>query len=172
MLQNNNQDMEKARVFFEKAYKVAASENFDYAIELYLEGIRYAPDEVQIGHIPLRELALLRQQKGGKPPGMIEKVRRARAKTPIEQMINAEFLLSKDPFHMPFAEAMLKAAVDGRCKNTAKWIADLIFLANNNAAKPSFRTYQLLKESYSKIGLFDRAIAALHRAVKLRPQDG
>jgi tetratricopeptide (TPR) repeat protein len=172
MPQDNNQELEKAKIFFQRAYKVARTENFDYAIDMFLEGIRCAPNEVQNGHIPLRELALLRQQKGGKPPSMVEKVKRMRNKSPLDQMINCEYLLSKDPLHLPYAEALLKASVEGSYHDTVKWIADLIFLANNNASKPSFHTYKLLKDSYSKIGLFDRAIAALHRAVKLKPEDG
>ena len=39
----------KARVFFERARKVAQTNNFDYAIDMYLEGLSCAPDEVQEG---------------------------------------------------------------------------------------------------------------------------
>ena len=48
----------KAKSFFEGAGKSAEVDNFDYAIDMYLEGLRCAPDALQEGHIPLCELAL------------------------------------------------------------------------------------------------------------------
>jgi len=162
----------KARGFFEKARKVAEVNDFDYAIDIYLEGLRLAPDEVRQGHMALRELALLRQSKGGKKPSMMEKVTRLRGKTPLEQMLNAEYLFTKDPDHLRYAGTMLKAAIAANYTETAKWIADLLFQANNNAKKQSFQTYILLKDSYAELNLFDRALAACRCAVKLKPQDG
>jgi tetratricopeptide (TPR) repeat protein len=103
---------------------------------------------------------------------MVERVKRLRGKTALEQMFNAEYLFAKDPEHLPYAEAILKAATAGGYKETAKWIADLVFGANNAADKPSFQTYILLKDSYAAIGQFDRALAACQHAVRLKPEDG
>ncbi len=172
MPEKDEQMLAEARVFFEKARKVAQTNNFDYAIDLYLEGLRRAPDALMEGHMPLRELALLRQAGGGKKPSMVEKVKRLRAKAPLEQMLNAEYLFAKEPDHLAHGEAMLRATAAGGYKKTAKWIADLLFQANNAAKRPSFHTYILLKESYKAIGQFDRAIAACQHAVKLKPADG
>ena len=173
MLKNDNVDnmVAKAWAFFERARKVAQSNNFDYAIEMYLEGLRCAPDEVQDGHTKLHELALLRQVKGGKKPSMGEKIKRMRGKNPLEQMLNAEYLFAKDPDHLPYAEAILKASIEGDYKRTAWWIADFVFAANNAAQKPSFQTYLLLRDSYAAISKYDRALAACQRACKLKPED-
>jgi len=73
---------------------------------------------------------------------------------------------------MPYAEAMLKAALAGGYDKTAGWIANLIFQNTNALKNPSAQTYLLLKDAYSTIGQFDKAIAALQRAVRLRPDDG
>ncbi len=167
-----NQDLAKAKAFFERARKVADTNNFDYAIEMYLEGIGCAPDALEEGHIALHKLALWRQGKGGKKPTMMEKVKLLRGKTPLEKMLNAEHLFAKDPDSVSYAEAILKAAAAGGYTKTAKWIADLVFQANNASAKPSFSTYILLKDSYATIGEYDRAIAACQYAVKLKPTDG
>ncbi len=161
----------KAWVFFEKARKIAETGNFDYAIELYLDGLRCNPDALEDGHLKLFELALKRQKKAGKKPSMVEKVKHLRGKTPTEQMLNAEYLFAKDPDHLPYAEAMLKAAVAADCKKTAKWIADLTFQTNNAAPKPSFQVYVLLKDSYAALSLYERAIAACAKAAKLKPEN-
>jgi len=171
MPENDNQDIAKAGAFFERAQEAAEKGGFDYAIDMYLEGLRYAPDALEQGHLPLCELALQRKAKAGAKPSMVERVKRLRGKTPLEQLLNAEYLFAKDPDHLPFAEAMLKAAMAGGYKKTADWIANLIFQTNNAARKPSLRTYILLKDSYAALGEFDKALAACQCACRLKPQD-
>jgi len=169
--QANGQEAAKAKAFFERARKVAETGNFDYAIEMYLDGLKHTPDALEDGHLPLCELALQRKGKGGKKPSMVEKVKRMRGKTPLEQMLNAEYLFAKDPDHLGYAEAMLKAALAGGYNRTAGWLANLIFQTNNAAAKPSAHTYVLLKDAYAKLGQFDKALVACQKASQLRPED-
>ncbi|MHC4203949.1 MAG: hypothetical protein ACYSTT_04815 [Planctomycetota bacterium] len=168
----DNQAAARAKAFFDKANKVAETNNFDYAIDMYLQGLRYAPDAVVEGHLPLAELALQRQGSGNKKPSMMERVKRLGGKTPLEQMLNAEYLYTKDPDHLPYAEAMLKAALAGGYNKTAGWIANVIFHAANASRKPSANTYILLKDAYKILEQFDKAIVAIQRAAKLRPEDG
>ncbi len=172
MLEEDGSDFDKAKAFFERARKVSETNNFDYAIDMYLEGLRYAPEALEEGHLPLCELALQRQGKGGKKPSMVERVKRLRGKTPLEHLLNAEYLFAKDPEHLPYAEAMLKAAVEGGYTQTAKWLANLIFQTNNAAEKPSLQTYIMLKDCYATLGEFDKAVAACQQAMKLKPKDG
>jgi hypothetical protein len=169
--EDSGPQLAKAKSFFEVAGKSAEADNFDYAIDMYLEGLRCAPDALQEGHIPLCEMALRRQGKGGKKPTMMERVKRLGGKTALEQMLNAEYLFAKEPDHLPYAEAMLKAAVAEGYKKTADWIANFVFQANNAAKKPSVHTYVLLKQSYEALGELDKAVAASQRASKLKPEN-
>jgi tetratricopeptide (TPR) repeat protein len=164
-------DMAAAKAFFEKARKAAESKNYDYAIEMYLDGLRYAPDALEEGHLPLVELGLQRRGRGGKRPSMMERVKRLRGKTPLEQMLNAEYLFAKDPDHLPYAETMLQAAVDGGYAKTAHWIANMIFQTNNALEKPSLSSYVLLKDCYVALGQLDKALAACQRALRMKPDD-
>ncbi|MHC4132222.1 MAG: hypothetical protein ACYSSP_09765 [Planctomycetota bacterium] len=166
------QKQAKAKAFFDRAQKATAKGNFDYAIDMFLEGLRCIPDALQEGHLPLRGLALQRKEKKGKKPSMIEKVKLLQGKDPVDKMINAEYLYAKDPDNLTYAEALLKAAINGKFQQTALWVADHVFQTNNAAKKPSVKTYILLKDSYAAIGLFDRAIAACQKAAHLKPQDG
>ena len=127
MIDKNVASAARACAFFERARQAAARSNFDYAIEMYLDGLRCDPDALEQGHLRLYELALLRQSKDGKKPTMVEKMKRMRGKSPLEQMLNAEYLFAKDPDHIPYAEAMMKAAVAGEYRRTVGWIANLIF---------------------------------------------
>ena len=161
----------KAKQFFDKADEAAMRNNFDYAIDLYLQGLRISPDALHDGHLGLRELALNRMQKGGRKPSMMERMRFSGGKHPLDQMLNAEYLMARDPEHLPYIEAMLKAAVAGGYNQTVKWLADLLFAANSTSGNPSAHTYILLKDSYSAVGQWERAIAACQLAVRLRPDD-
>lgn len=163
--------LEKAITFFERAEEIAATDNFDYAIDMYLEGLSRVPDALEDGHILLRRIALIRQGKGGKKPSVVDKMKRHGGKTPLEQMLNAEYLLAKDPDHLPYAEAMLKACVAGGYGRTADWIAQLIFDANRVSQKPSLATYLLLKDSYKSLDMFSKAVEACRCAVELKSGD-
>ena len=160
MVEENATLLAKARAFFSKGQKLAKSSDFDYAIDMYIEGLQYAPDALEEGHLPLCEMAMRRKSEGGKKPSMVEKVKRMKGKTPLEQMLNAEYLFVKDPDHLPYAETMLKAAVAGNYVKTADWIANVIFQTNNSSAKPSLSTYILLKDSYVQLKKLDKALAA------------
>ena len=171
MAETDSANAAKAQAFFDRALQARGRNNFDYAIEMYLEGLRYDPDALERGHLALYELALLRQGKEGKKPSMVERMKRLRGKNPLEQMLNAEYLFAKDPDHIAYAEAILKAAVAGGYQKTVGWIANLVFQANNAAKRPSAHTYILLKDSYKTIGQYDKAIVACQLASKLKPED-
>jgi tetratricopeptide (TPR) repeat protein len=166
----NEQQMAEAKSFFANARKAAEGKQYDYAIDMYLNGLTRAPDALEEGHLPLCELGFQRRGKGGKKPSMMEKVKRMRGKTPLEQMLNAEYLFVKDPDNLSYAEAMLKAAIEGGYTRTAHWIANLIFQTNNAIEKPSLQTYLLLKDSYKALGQYDKAVAACQRAYRLKPE--
>ncbi len=165
----NEQQMAEAKAFFANARKAAEGKQYDYAIDMYLSGLGRAPDALEEGHLPLCELGLQRRGKGGKKPSMMEKVMRMRGKSPLEQMLNAEYLFVKDPDNLAYAEAMLKAAIEGGFTRTAHWVANLIFQTNNALEKPSLQTYLLLKDSYKTLGQYDKAVAACQRAYKMKP---
>lgn len=172
MSDNSNQQKEKSMAFFAKAESLARTGNYDYAIEMYLEGLRSAPDALEKGHIPLHQLALRRQVKGGKKPTIMEKIKYRKGKDPVEQLINAQYLFSRDPGNISHAEAVLKACLAGGYDKVAQWIADFIFGANKGSSKPSFQTYILLKDSYNQIGAYERALIACQMALSLKPDDG
>jgi Flp pilus assembly protein TadD len=164
-----NDNIAKAKLFFDRGAKTAFGDNFDYAIEMFIEGLRCWPDALQEGHLRLRELALSRQGKGGKKPTMFERMKKSGGKTPLEQMLNAEYLLAKDPENLSYIETMLKAAVAGGYEQTAKWIADLLFAGNNAEKSPSLHRYLLLKDSYAAIKQWDRAVAVCQYAARMKP---
>ena len=165
-------DIEKAKPFFDRAEQVEATDNFDYAIDMYIEGLTRAPDALNDGHIPLRHTSFVRQGKGGKKPSMVDKMKHRGGKTPAQQMLNAEYLLAKDPDNLEYIQAMVKAAVAGKFMKTAEWIADLMFDAAKASKKVTATPFLMLKDAYSDLELYDKAVQACSYAVKIKPEDG
>src|SRR5438067_548019 len=83
-------DRGKARVFFERGRVVADTGQYDYAIEMYLQGLALDPDAVD-GHRELRDVALRRKAGGGKKLGMFENMKLLRwGKNQKENLLGAE----------------------------------------------------------------------------------
>jgi tetratricopeptide (TPR) repeat protein len=163
----------RARAYFTKGAETAYTLNFDYAIELYLDGLSFWPEAVDEGHKPLREIALRRQAAGGKKSGFSDgsKYKKASGRNPKDAMLKAEYLLSKDPVNLDHMSEMLKAAVAGSHKETGQWIANLLFERNRQQEKPSFHTYSFLKDCYIALENFPRALQSCQMALQLKPRD-
>ncbi len=172
MLQTGDENnMEKARAFFERGQEVAITDNFDYAIDMFIEGLRHGPDAVEEGHKALRRLSLIRQGKGGKKPTIKDKMAHHGGKTALDEMLNAEYLLAKDPDNTGYAESLLKAALAGGYSSTALWMADLLFDAASESDKPSFSSFILLKDAYTSLQFFSKAVSACKKALEIKSND-
>ena len=163
----------RARDFFNRAAEVAYTLNFDYAIELYLDGLVFWPDALEEGHYKLRDIAMRRQAAGGKKAGFGDssKYKKGLGKTPKDHMLKAEYLLSKDPGNTGHMQDMVKAAVAGDYRKTANWMADMLFDHNLQRAKPSASMFVFLRDSYAKVENFGRALQACQNAFLLKPND-
>jgi len=163
----------KGAAFFERAEKVAETGNFDYAIDMYLQGLAREPDNVEQGHKPLRAIGMQRLAGGGKPANMIEKLKRRNAKTPEEALANALFLLSKEPGAPDQLEAAMKAANELNLDEVGLMYTSLLFDTQKIAAdKADKRLLVSIVESLSELGDFNQALEAAQLAKKVAPNDG
>ena len=100
----------KGKAFFDRADQVVETGNWDYAIEMYLEGIRRERDNIERGHQPLRKVAMNRTAQGGKGPGLGDRMKHGRARDPLDKFINAEYLLAKEPGSIAYMERFMGVA--------------------------------------------------------------
>jgi tetratricopeptide (TPR) repeat protein len=159
------------KAFFERADEVAQLGNWDFAIELYLEGIKREPGNVDRGHQKLWEMAMNRKAKGGKSAGMLEQLKHRGGKTPLDEMINAEYLLSRDPGAMSHMETVFKAARKLELPQVARWACDILFISQRPPAKPSKKVLSLLVDAYTEIEEYRMAIQACEILRSLSPDD-
>ena len=152
----------KGKKFFDRADQVAETGSWDFAIELYLEGILREPEAIDRGHGPLWKAALQRKAKGGKPAGFFEKNKYKAGKDPVSQLAAAEYLLGKDPGNEVHMEQFFKAARSAELPAVAKWMLDL--LVESQRQKPvKARNKRLLQEmtkAFDELQEYDQAILA------------
>lgn len=162
----------KGKVFFERAEEVAETGNWDFAIELYIEGIRREPDNIEQGHQPLREVSLKRKAQGGKGPGIGEKLKRRPSKDPVESLANACFLLAKEPGSISYMTQVLQAAGKLELSPLTKWICDILLESQRQAKKANIRLLKVITAAYQGIEDYISAIEALEMARAIMPNDG
>ena len=159
----------KGKAFFERAEQVSETGNWDFAIEMYLEGIQREPDNVERGHQPLREVSL--KAKGGKGPGIIENLKRRAAKDDLTSLINAEYLLAKDPGSVQQMVQLLKAARKLELKTVIPWIANILLHSQRQAKKPNKRILVEVANAFGVVEQFGQAIQACDMAIKIDADD-
>jgi hypothetical protein len=102
------EDQRKARVFFDRAKTVADTGNYEYAIEMYLQGLNIDPESVDT-HTTVREMGLIRKTRGGKPLGMFNKPALKKGDDK-HNMLAHEKLLAYDPGSMEHMRNFMLAA--------------------------------------------------------------
>lgn len=167
----------KGKAFFERADQVAETGNWDFAIELYIGGIRREPCNIERGHKPLREVSLKRKAQRGKGPGFKDTFTHRAGKDPLVSLANAEYLLAKEPGSVNYMLQMLKAAQalngqdDLNTNEVVKWICDILVETQRQAPKPNLHILFTLVESYHDIEEFHSALQACEMAMKVSPDN-
>ena len=141
-------DKAKARKWFKHAETVAATTNYDYAVELYVNGLGIWPDAVDEGLRKLRVVATARKLAGGKPPGFLEASKKSTGgKDFLKSLANALFLFGKDPGNLGHMEAILTSAAKAKLDRVIQWIAPVICESLSGEKKQAEKRYHELSQS-------------------------
>jgi hypothetical protein len=123
---------DRAKIYWARANALADTGNFDYAIEMCLQGLAIIPNEVE-AHEALRVIALRRTAAGHRPLGLIA---RATLKTdtgdPTRDMLAFEKLLAFDPGNLDHMIGVMASARRGGHDRVVAWIAPLIDRADRD----------------------------------------
>lgn len=166
--------LRNARTFFEHAETSADANNYDYAIECYIGGLRHDPDNMD-RHEALHEVAKRRKVTGGKP-GKAKSV----GSYTVDKMLTAEKAWAMDPMNvkhivkaMGYAtEADQEAGEEANLAEVAYWMGTLAIEYNANPnGKPDRGQYLKLIDLFEQIRRFDKAVEACKRALHLKEDD-
>lgn len=144
-------DQNRARQWFRKAADCRERREYDYAIECYITGLGYWPEAVEEGHMPLRSLAIQRQQAGGKKPGLMDNMKRSMSGKDAKQaMLNAEHLLAMDPWNASYADGVLRNASRAGYLQTVKWVAPVVLETLRKDKKPNKGRFKTFRETLAE----------------------
>jgi tetratricopeptide (TPR) repeat protein len=167
----SEEDQQKANVFFDRGKSVADGGQFEYAIEMYLQGLRIDPENTD-AHQAMREISLKRKASGGKDLGFFEKMKLKKSGADeTENLLNAEKVLAYDPGNTDAMLALLRAALNGGYFDTVLWIGPILQKANADAKSPDFSKFMILKDAYKALEQWKLAVDACQYAAMLKPDD-
>lgn len=165
------EDRRKAQVFFERGKTVADTGNFEYAIEMYIQGLSIDPENTD-AHQALREISLKRKASGGKDMGMLDKMKHGSKKGDDKAtMLNAEKLLAYDPGNTDRMLQVFQGAYRAGFYDTCLWIGPILQKANVDSKKPDYNKFIALRDVYNALEEYLLATEACRYAQTLRPED-
>jgi tetratricopeptide (TPR) repeat protein len=165
------EDRAKATGFFEKGKTVAGTGQYEYAIEMYLQGFALDPDDIE-AHQELRDFSLKRKASGGKAIGFLEAMKLKRPTSDDRtNMLNAEKLMSYDPGNTDHMQSLLQSAYRGGYYDTVLWIGAIFQKANADDKKPDFSKFIVLRDVMKGLKQWRLAADACQYALKLHPLD-
>lgn len=122
---DDGESRRRPEIFFARADTVAQTGNYDYSIELYIQGLRLDPDNVD-AHQRLRRIALERKARGGRDMGVLEKSNLLAATRGISPMLAAEKLLAYSPGDRDRMVEFFTAAQAGGFAATSAWFGAIL----------------------------------------------
>lgn len=179
----SEEQQKKATAFFDKARAVGGTGNFEFAIEMYVQGLQIDPENLD-AHMELREISMKRKASGGKALGMFDAMKLKRpSKDDKQNMVNAEKLLAYDPGNTDYMESILQNAHKAGFFDTVMWIGPILQKANADSKKPEFNKFIVLKDVYKAMAsdngtppkirpeIWRRATNACQHAARMRDHD-
>jgi hypothetical protein len=114
-----------AESYFSRARAMSAEGHFEYAIDLFLDGLKEDPGNIE-AHAALRETALRRSAAGGKDLVMLQKVKlRKPGADAVEDLLNIEKLLAYDPNNLEWLAAAIRHADAAGLMATKHWFFEV-----------------------------------------------
>jgi hypothetical protein len=111
---------------FKRARQIADSGHFEFAIEMFIQGLELAPHRVD-AHRELRTISLERKSNGGRAMGLFETMKLKRpTKNFKHNMLMAEKLLSYDPGNTDHMLSLLQNAAKAGLLEVVDWIEPIL----------------------------------------------
>jgi tetratricopeptide (TPR) repeat protein len=163
----------KAKVFFDRGSQVARAGQWDYAIEMYMQGLALDPEAMD-AHQQLRDIALKRKVSGGKKMGMFEAMKFGTGgKDAKQNFLNAERQLAFEPGDTSLMTTMMENAYKAGAFDTTMWIAKILVQALDDAGQKSgdFSKYMKARDTYRNLKRPSEAVEVSARLLRMKPDD-
>ncbi len=161
---------EKATVFFDRARDMLEAGNNEYAVQLWLRGLRFEPTNMAAISGLAQSMGAFLNENGKKSLSK-DTLAAIEGKAEIDKYLNSLIdwmLRPKDPGYAVRAAEL--AAKLGFIEPT-RWIAERAFGLNLSDKKPRKDLFLKLSECFAAVGSFDVSIRVAEEALKLNPAD-
>ena len=161
---------------FDRAEQTTNRGNYDYAIALYLEGLRYNPLDIERGHRGLREAALRRRSAGkGAGLGRVFSQWKAAFSQMLgrnkDAMLSLEAALARDPQNILLLTQMMQVARRQNYTDMAIWFGELAAEETLHTKKPQKQIFTTLADLYESHKRYQDAVNTLNQAIRIDPSD-
>lgn len=163
---------EKAMKFFEHARTVQETGNFEYAMQLWLSGLRWDPSSMNgleaFFAVTPRWLSDPASKKG-----LSKEVEKAvSGKSEVDRFLYAILRWGTNPKDVTLGVRAMEAAAKAGLSEPGYWIGQRAFALVITQPKPRKDLLMKVVDSFQKIGAYDKAVLAAEQALKLDPTDG
>jgi tetratricopeptide (TPR) repeat protein len=162
---------DKARKFFEYAKTVHETTNYEYAMQLWLNGLRHDPGNVQALESFMSSCQHFLAASGGKSLGK-DTVRLFSGRGDVERYLLALLQWGMRPADATLAVRAADSAARLGLAEPTYWIGSAAMGAVGGEKRPRKDLFVRLKEIFIKVGAYDKAVEAGEAAVRLDPTDG
>lgn len=148
-----------ARKCFDHARKMGDAKNYDYAIELYMQGLGMWASAVEEGLKMLRVVGVARRQAGKGAPGFLTTRKfPVGGKDALKNLLSAYNLFALDPMNSQYHEAILVNAAKLGLARVGLWIAPILWESFSREGKMSPARSEVIFKALNEVG--DRLQAA------------
>lgn len=162
----------KARVFFERAQAIHETTNYEYAMTLWLQGMRLDPTAVG----PLESFARSASEflnGPSRPKGPTkDQLAAFGGRTPVDKYLNSLLQWSCKPLDWSLGLRAFEQAVKLQLQEPAYWLGKRVLGLAGEDRKARKDAFLQMMSLFTQIGAFDQAVVAGEIACRLDPADG
>jgi tetratricopeptide (TPR) repeat protein len=160
---------EKARKFFDRAAGLHDATNFEFAMLLWLQGLRFEPTNMVATEGFFKSAGAF-MNGGAKGPGR-DTLKEFSGRSDLDRYLLALLEWSGHPIEAAYAVKALERASGLGLQEPSVWIAERALGAAMRDKKPRKEHFVTIMESLTKCEKFDLAVQAGEQAVRLDPSD-
>jgi tetratricopeptide (TPR) repeat protein len=163
---------EKALKFFDHARTVQETGNYEYAMQLWLSGLKFDPNSMT-GLLAFFEVTPKYLSDPGSKKGLSKEVEKTvSGKGEVDRFLYSILRWGTNPKDQTLAVRAMEAAAKAGLAEPGYWIGERAFATVLANPKPRKDLLMKVVDSFQKIGAYDKAVLAAEHALKLDPTDG
>lgn len=163
---------EKAKRFFEHAKTMQNASNYEYAIQLWLNGLRLDPGNMEALQGFFGSCASFLNDEAGKKGVSKDTLKAFGGKGDIERLLLSLLEWGTKPLETANAVRAVESAAKLNLPEPTFWLGERAIKLAQLDKKPRKDLFVKLMESFKAVGAYDLAVQAGEGARKLDPTDG